>query len=237
MSTLTCPAGHPSETADFCDYCGAKMAGAASQPGTASPPVTAPLPDAAAEPAATAAGLRTCPNCHVATAGTARFCEECGYDHTTGKVPAVAPASAQTSPATPVAPAAAGAWTATVAADRAYFEANELDGVSFPAGTQTRSFTLTGPQMRIGRASPSRGVFPEIDLSADPLDPGISHSHAVLTQTTTGSWLLADLGSTNGTYLNGATDPLAAGEMVSVSSGDRIHVGAWTTITVHAPGG
>jgi predicted component of type VI protein secretion system len=59
----------------------------------------------------------------------------------------------------------------------------------------------------------------------------------VLTKTTTGSWLLADLGSTNGTYLNDATDPLAAGQMTTLSSGDRIHVGAWTTITVHAPTG
>jgi predicted component of type VI protein secretion system len=49
------------------------------------------------------------------------------------------------------------------------------------------------------------------------------------------AWMLADLGSTNGTFVNGGTSPIAAGQLVMLTGGDRIHIGAWTTITVHAP--
>jgi hypothetical protein len=46
---------------------------------------------------------------------------------------------------------------------------------------------------------------------------------------------VSDLGSTNGTYLNDEQKPLTAGQTRSVGDGDRVHVGAWTTITLHAP--
>jgi pSer/pThr/pTyr-binding forkhead associated (FHA) protein len=48
-------------------------------------------------------------------------------------------------------------------------------------------------------------------------------------------WLLSDLGSTNGTYLNDEPNPLSAGQTRPLKDGDEVHVGAWTTITVHAP--
>jgi hypothetical protein len=127
------------------------------------------------------------------------------------------------------------AWTATVSADRAYFDANAIDGVEFPPHCPDRTFTLPAPQVRIGRRSVSKGTDPEMDLSAQPLDPGISHSHALLTVSTDGTWLVSDLGSTNGTYLNDAPTPLAPGQSRPLADGDRVHVGAWTTITVHAP--
>jgi hypothetical protein len=47
-----------------------------------------------------------------------------------------------------------------------------------------------------------------------------------------GAWTLVDPGSTNGTTVNGATDPIAVNVEVPVGDGDRIHVGAWTTITL-----
>jgi FHA domain len=186
----------------------------------AGPPAASTAPSPPAGPA------RACPSCGTPGAGAARFCEDCGYDYSTGKVPV---------PAAPVAAPAGAPWTATVTADRAYFDANDLDGVEFPAQYPERTFTLVGPQVRIGRSSTSKGLHPEVDLSAAPLDPGVSHSHALLTRNQAGVWLLSDLGSTNGTYLNGGTEPLAVGQLVSLTDGDRVHVGAWTTITVHAP--
>jgi pSer/pThr/pTyr-binding forkhead associated (FHA) protein len=48
-------------------------------------------------------------------------------------------------------------------------------------------------------------------------------------------WLVSDLGSTNGTYINDEPHPLTAGQSRSLTDGDRVHVGAWTTITLHAP--
>jgi pSer/pThr/pTyr-binding forkhead associated (FHA) protein len=128
---------------------------------------------------------------------------------------------------------AAGQWTATVAVDRKYFEDNAIEGVEFPADAPSREVDLPAPQVRIGRRSASKGTNPEIDLADS--DPGVSHSHALLTLSVDGAWLLSDLGSTNGTYLNDEQQALTAGQTRSLKDGDQVHVGAWTTITLHAP--
>jgi hypothetical protein len=171
--------------------------------------------------------VEICPNCGTPRTGPWRFCEDCGYDHTTGKVPTLEP---DPGPARPT-----GQWTATVTSDRAYFEANAIEGVEFPADAPTRTVDLPAPQIRIGRKSSSLGTNPELDLSGEPADPGVSHTHALLTLGIDGVWLISDLGSTNGTYLNDEPKPLTAGQSRAVADGDRIHVGAWTTITLHAP--
>jgi hypothetical protein len=216
MTTYACPKGHESTTDDFCDTCGAKIGGT----GSLTPPVAAPT----ASPAAPAA--EPCPNCGTPRVGAGRFCEDCGFDHSTGKVPTL------TQPAVPATPAA-GQWTATIYADREYFEANAVEGVEFPAETPERVVALPAPQVRIGRKSASKGTDPEIDLA--DADPGVSHSHALLTLSVDGVWLVSDLGSTNGTYLNDEPKPLTAGQTRGVADGDRVHVGAWTTIALHAP--
>ena len=41
-----------------------------------------------------------------------------------------------------------------------------------------------------------------------------------------------DLGSANGTRLNGAAEPLPAETEVPVKAGDRVHLGVWTTLTL-----
>jgi pSer/pThr/pTyr-binding forkhead associated (FHA) protein len=87
--------------------------------------------------------------------------------------------------------------------------------------------------VRIGRRSASKGTNPEIDLA--DTDPGVSHSHALLTLSVDGVWLVSDLGSTNGTYLNDEPSPLTAGQTRALKDSDQVHVGAWTTITLHAP--
>jgi hypothetical protein len=220
VTTYTCPKGHESTEADFCDECGAKIGG------TAAIPVSQPSSPTPATAAAPASG-DLCPHCGTPRAGASRFCEDCGYDHTTGKVPTLAaPVPAPAS--TPV-----GSWTATVRADRKYYEDNAIDGVEFPPDPGERLITLPIPQVRIGRRSASKGTNPEIDLA--DTDPGTSHSHALLTLSVDGTWLVSDLGSTNGTYLNEEQRPLTAGETRPLKDGDEVHVGAWTTITLHAP--
>jgi hypothetical protein len=219
--TYACPKGHASTTDDFCDTCGAKIGGTA----VFAPPVAAPA-GAVATPAATAPASALCPNCGTPRAGAGRFCEDCGFDHSTGRVPALAQ-PVTTAPAT-------AQWTATIFADREYFTANAIEGVDFPEQSGERRVTLPAPQVRIGRKSTSKGTDPEIDLA--DADPGVSHSHALLTLSVDGVWLVSDLGSTNGTYLNDEPKPLTAGQTRSVGDGDRVHVGAWTTITLHAPG-
>ncbi len=103
--------------------------------------------------------------------------------------------------------------------------------VAFPAFTSTRRFQLEGRQMRIGRHSAERGLEPEIDMAVPPADPGISRLHAVLIPGPNGNWSLLDLGSANGTLLNGRE--VAVGELVPLRDGDRINLGVWTLIAVH----
>ncbi|MEZ0065776.1 hypothetical protein ABIA32_001776 [Streptacidiphilus sp. MAP12-20] len=143
-------------------------------------------------------------------------------------------------PPQPPAPAYRGTWIAVVSADREYFQAMmtrsgpDAAGLYFPPYSPERRVPMTGQgQLRIGRRSQQRGTVPEIDLSIAPEDPGASHEHAVLQEQPNGGWVVVDQDSTNGTTLNGAEDPLPKFVPVELKDGDRIHVGAWTTITVH----
>lgn len=101
----------------------------------------------------------------------------------------------------------------------------------FPKYPHERRFTFTEGPVRIGRASSSRGLAPEIDLTGPPLDPAVSHLHAQLLRHDEG-WVVVDLDSANGTRLNDAEEPLEAETEIPVKQGDRIHLGVWTTITV-----
>jgi hypothetical protein len=149
-------------------------------------------------------------------------------------VASVAPGAGQAPPA--AAATVPVGWSAVVAADRAYYDSVEAasgpdgSGIDFPAYCPERRFQLTGTEMRIGRRSPSRGIEPEIDLTGPPTDPGISRLHAVLIATPDG-WAVIDPGSANGTQLNGNDIP--TGLQLPVHDGDRINLGAWTTITMH----
>jgi len=137
------------------------------------------------------------------------------------------------SPARPAAPAT---WTAVVAADRAYYDSvqavSDTDAASivFPAFVPERRYQLSGAEVRIGRRSVSRRIEPEIDLTGPPTDPGVSRLHAVLTAGPDGSWSVVDAGSPNGIVVNGKDVP--SGQAVPLRHGDRIHLGAWTVITI-----
>ncbi|MFF8692660.1 FHA domain-containing protein [Streptomyces sp. NPDC015144] len=129
-------------------------------------------------------------------------------------------------------------WTAVIAPDREYFLAMmqrsgpEATGLNLPAYSPEQQLSLSGPQVTIGRRRQSTGESPDIDLSVPPEDPGVSHQHAVLVQQPGGGWAVVDQNSTNGTTLNGAEDPIQPYVPVPLKDGDRVHVGAWTTITI-----
>jgi pSer/pThr/pTyr-binding forkhead associated (FHA) protein len=124
-------------------------------------------------------------------------------------------------------------WEAVAVADRTVYDRVEAPEVVFPLVSPTRRFVLAGDRVTIGRRSASRGIIPDIDLSAAPEDAGVSHLHATLVFQPDGTWAAVDAGSANGTYLNDQTDPIARNELVPLIEGDRLHVGAWTTITLH----
>jgi hypothetical protein len=209
-----CPAGHDSATSDYCDVCGAPLA---------PPPVAASTPaDETGRPA-----REPCPGC--GSPQTGRFCEDCGYDF---EAPGPGPLAVQ--------PNGSGAWTAMVAADRDYFDrvtaGPGTDPLTFPPYCPVRTFALTAGQIQVGRRSASRGLTPEIDLTGPPLDPGLSHLHVLLNRMPDGSWQLVDPGSANGTRINNSSDPVQTNEPVALADGDRIHIGAWTTITLRKEG-
>ncbi|MEU8802495.1 FHA domain-containing protein [Spirillospora sp. NPDC048819] len=242
-----CPSGHTSEAADYCDVCGDLMDGAKRAEFAA--PAPAPTPDPTPDPAPAAGpeagpgktASSTCPHCDTPRSG--RFCEVDGYDFETGalhtaQLPAprprpLVPSQRTSSPRlTPPGP------SALIVADREYFDTviaqmgPDAAGLKFPPYSLERRVPLIGDQVRIGRRSTSRAILPEIDLSAPPEDPGVSHLHAVLLAQPDGTWNLVDPGSTNGTTVNGGTDPIGVNTPVPMADGDRIHVGAWTTITL-----
>ena len=162
----SCPAGHDSISADFCDICGLAMGGVSA---------------AAPSPTSSAVSEENCPECGEPRTG--RFCEGCSYDFVAGAshAPTVTEPVQVFAPVVPIV-----GWGAVVSADRAHYDAVRLqDGpdaadIAFPAYCPERHFELTGQQIRIGRRSRSRGLEPEIDLTGPPADPGVSHLHAVL---------------------------------------------------------
>ncbi|MFG2072234.1 FHA domain-containing protein [Nonomuraea maritima] len=204
----TCPQGHASGADDYCDVCGARMS--AGTPGGG--PASVPAPET--PPA-------ECPVCRAPRAG--QFCEVCGHDY------------AGTGANTPSFPTQV-RWEAVAAADHAYYQrvvgagGPDAGAVSFPPYCPERSFALEGEQVRIGRRSRARNLTPEIDLTGPPEDTGISHLHAVLLAQPDGTWLLVDPGSANGTQVNGR--PIGVNVPVPVGAGDRIHLGAWTVLTL-----
>ncbi|MFF7590723.1 FHA domain-containing protein [Kitasatospora purpeofusca] len=149
------------------------------------------------------------------------------------------PPQAEQPPAPPAEPVRT-TWFAVIAADRQYFtdmmarSGPEAAGLFFPPYCPERRIPLTGRgQLRIGRRSQHRGTVPEIDLSVAPEDPGASHQHALLAEQPDGTWVLVDQDSTNGTTVNGGAEPISPHTAIPLGDGDRVHIGAWTTITLH----
>ncbi len=58
-------------------------------------------------------------------------------------------------------------------------------------------------QLLIGRKDPAKGIYPDIDLGPEGgYDAGVSRKHAILSHRQ-GRFVVEDLGSANGTFVNG----------------------------------
>lgn len=253
----TCTRGHQSQSVDYCDECGAPIGGVAAAPGAvAAAPSRPAVPSPSTVTATTTpdggTGSTPCPDCGTPASG--RFCETCGFDLLMAQLaPGVGTSgdSAATAvppdrgiggapmPATGPEPVAAVSWRAVIAPDPAYYarmqdEAEpDAEPISFPVFCPERRFALDGDQILIGRRSRSRGIEPQIDLAGPPEDPAVSHAHALLVPQPGGGWAVVDLDSANGTYVNDGVEPIPANEPVILDDGDRVHLGAWTTLTLH----
>jgi FHA domain len=201
--TATCPNGHVSETTDYCDRCGALIDAPDEQ---RTPPSEVTRRSAASE----------CPVCGTARVADDRFCESCGHDYS------AAPASTD---------AAAAGWELVIVADRHYFERYAVQEIDFPADVEPRRLALEQTELRVGRGRPGADGPPDgIDLTGAADDPALSRLHAVIARQGDGSYTIEDVGSTNGTEVNGRALP--SHDPLTLADGDRIQLGAWTTMTV-----
>lgn len=178
-----------------------------------------------------------CPRCRTSNLDTSRFCDECGerlasaYDAFPAEpvVPSYVPplpeafarpdnatslgipefqAVEHAVPQAPVAPMAAGQAHSRLVIERG-------DG----PGTE---FSLANDESIIGRWDADNGIFPDVDLDAFDSDAKVSRRHARIIRSGA-SYMIEDLGSTNGTYVNrgrrllpGNPQPLADGDEVIV---------------------
>lgn len=79
-------------------------------------------------------------------------------------------------------------------------------------------------EVRIGRTDPKRNIYPDLDLTADGgLDAGVSRMHAAL-QVQDGEVMIVDLGSSNGTRVNGVE--LLPNRPQPLHDGDELELGA-----------
>jgi FHA domain len=225
MATVTCPAGHESKTDDYCDTCGAPI-GATGSAEPAEEPVEEPVAPAAgsglaegSEAAPEAPAPATCPGCGEPVVG--RFCESCGYDVESG---------------TPAKPRPV---RLALSADRAHWERMVGSGdPEFPVVGPTLELELSGDRAVLGRVRAGAPVDVDLALTGSAADPAVSHRQCVFERDGS-AWTVRDADSSNGTWINDATEPLAAGAVHRLAEGDRILMGAWTCLTVHtgAPAG
>jgi hypothetical protein len=236
MARQTCPDGHQSQSADWCDVCGAPIsAGTASKPAPSNPVNPFPPP---------AVGVRACPNCRDQNPADALVCESCGLDFATGKAPSNplvleppasrTPAAAASAPSAAQSAAAPVTWIIEQWVDPEWYALNgDASPDPCPTPGLPRTNALREPSALIGRVSNSKGVHPDVDCSSDT---GVSRRQAQLT-CDADRWSIEDLGSTNGTYVGHAAapmpaTPLVAGTKHELADDDRIYVGAWTRLVI-----
>ncbi len=214
MDAFICPKGHSSNEPDYCSECGARI------------PSDAAAPEPNAAPAGQIAAGESCPACGAPreAAGVA-FCEICGCDFAARPQSSAvaAPTPDPVSASTPTPPMLYN-WAVTVSVDPALRDPASPEP---PSGILPITVNLTARVSLIGRRSEVRAIFPEIALS---YDDAVSHRHALLQLDDLGVLTLRDIGSSNGTRLNGKE--IAPMQDFLLHDGDQIALGHWSRIAV-----
>lgn len=230
MLIYQCPKGHSSTESDYCSECGTKIQGVPNTEATL------------ASSLLVATSAIVCPDCatpHESTSGN--FCEICGYNFVTGVHGEVPGLEVEAVPDAIVPLSLTGEGEPTVKQTKASVSqvsqriAWELQITIDPALALPESppapnqvpitVSLQQAVNLIGRRSTQRAIAPEVALD---FDNAVSHRHALLTQQADGTWSLRDIGSSNGTFING--QELAAMVDVPLQDGDEFTLGHWTRI-------
>ncbi|GEM_PF-1046525 len=200
----------------------------------------------------------TCPHCGAAAPVSGTFCDTCGQP-LTEQPPAAAPAAATPAPAADAATASSAASQPQAApADQQAAAAPPADQAAAPTmsisaqppaptGPQI-AFDLSGPvassryemrgdEVKIGRRDAESGIYPELDFDGnDIVVEGGERVHAVSRRhgrifREGGVLKFEDLGSTNGSTINGAA--VLAKDPQPLKDSDTIVLGRTCRITVH----
>lgn len=86
-----------------------------------------------------------------------------------------------------------------------------------------KKFPISSQEANIGRWDADGGVFPDVDLDSDDPEAKVSRRHARIS-VREGNYLIEDLGSTNGTFVNRGRR-LTPGDRHALKDGDEIIVG------------
>lgn len=253
MPAYKCPKGHESSEPDFCSECGAKIQGLADLPPVAAPPAAGAAAGNAAQVCPDCAAPRPADGGNFCEVCGYNFVTgahgELVFEAPAPPAPAPPPPPAAAAPVAapvvaaplpapeppqpvaadlppPVSPpagaAAPSAWEATVTVDPKLKDAASPEP---PEGVGPFHIKLEKPVILIGRKSESRAIFPEIPLN---FDDAVSHRHALISRNPDGGMTLRDIGSSNGTRLNGRDiEPM---KDIAVKSGDVVTLGHWTRI-------
>ncbi|MFI6583764.1 FHA domain-containing protein [Embleya sp. NPDC050493] len=180
--------------------------------------------------------MLTCRFCATEYTPDDQFCEGCGHENPVGDpvLPVKRQDPVKPPPADPEKSLPGTVWSARVVPDHDYFlrvlqwDGPDAHSMRFPHEQEPRTLRLTGESMRIGRGnSGASSAPPEIPLD----DPGVSRRHAMLLRCGDGTWEVMDLGSANGTTINAGYEQVRR-DPVHLKDGDRVHVGAWTTLEI-----
>ena len=223
----TCPKNHNSTEADFCSECGAKILGLGIAELGSNPtnPTSIPAATKSVE-------IQACPDCTTPhEADTGSFCEICGYNFLTsakgGNPLANFPPPVNLSPSLTAAPISAvkpvGQWQLIISIDPTLATPDSPTAPTQPP----IAIDLKAGANLIGRTSQARAIHPEIPLD---FDDAVSSRHAILTLHPDGSLVLRDIGSSNGTMVNGQEIAIMAD--ISIGPGDEITLGHWTSIKI-----
>lgn len=239
MSTYKCPKDHLSTEPDYCSECGAKIQGIFE--------LKSPNNAVGATVNKSAKAIISCPDCgttHEPDSGN--FCEICGYNFTTGahgelpmtpvatinKIeipnPDSQPLTANFNSA-PTNRQTAVAFEIIVTIDPSL---SSPESPPAPTNQPPISFKIDRESNLIGRRSEMRGIYPDIPLN---FDDAVSHRHALIVRQSDGTFMLRDIGSSNGTKLNGVElQPMVD---TPIKNGDEFTLGHWTRIKVKVANG
>lgn len=246
--TYQCPKGHQSSDSDYCSECGALIG---------QPKISKVESLQAFNSSNTAGSKEKCPDCGTPRTQGARFCEVCRHDfqeNKTGDTEAIVASQQALKPSEsseqthaqidnteePLASETAKASESPKAAveqvitiveklsvvitvDKDKASSSEIE-TSIKPDNVDRVFPLDLEENLLGRRSTSKGIYPEIVIN----DPGVSHRHLMFIKQPEGSFSVLELGSANGTELNGTV--LEPGINTPVKAGDELNIGIWTKL-------